>query len=81
MPRYFIHNGTEKEGPYEKDELRAKVIKPNTPVWCEGMMDWTEASKVDPLQSAASILADFGYVGHCHGLAGRVEFLARDADL
>lgn len=54
MKRYYLHNGTDKEGPFEKEELRAKVIKPNTPVWTEGMNDWTEASKVDDLRDLFS---------------------------
>lgn len=54
MKHYFIHNGSDKEGPFDKDELRAKVIKPNTPVWCEGMPDWTEASKVEELKDLFS---------------------------
>lgn len=50
MGRYFIHNGTDEDGPFDKNELRARTIKPDTPVWCEGMTDWTAAGAVDDLK-------------------------------
>lgn len=50
MSKYYIHTGEREEGPFDKDELRAKVIKANTMVWTEGMGDWTEAGKVDDLK-------------------------------
>ncbi|MBK7382075.1 MAG: DUF4339 domain-containing protein [Flavobacteriales bacterium] len=50
MAIYFIHNGNDKEGPFDKDALRAKIIKANTQVWCEGMADWVDAGSVEELK-------------------------------
>lgn len=50
MGKYYIHTGEKEEGPFDKEELRAKVVKATTMVWAEGMGDWTEAGKVDDLK-------------------------------
>ena len=50
MRKYFIHNGQQEEGPFEKEVLRAKVIKPTTHVWYEGLVDWTPAADIDELK-------------------------------
>jgi len=50
MAKYYIQNGNDKEGPYEKPELQAKIIKASTQVWCEGMIDWGPAGTVEELK-------------------------------
>lgn len=51
MSRYYIHNGQAQEGPFSIEELAAKNIKPDTPVWYEGLQEWTTAKDVEELKS------------------------------
>ncbi|GIZ08143.1 DUF4339 domain-containing protein [Flavobacterium sp. UMI-01] len=51
MNSYFLHNGIESSGPFTLEELKSKNIKPNTPVWCQGMPDWKTAAEVEELKS------------------------------
>ncbi|MEO8588021.1 MAG: DUF4339 domain-containing protein [Flavobacteriales bacterium] len=55
MTKYHIHNGQQQEGPFDKEELRAKVIKPTTLVWYEGASDWIEAGKIDELKDLFTV--------------------------
>lgn len=51
MRKYFLHNGTEQQGSFSIDDLKARNIKKETPVWCEGMTDWTPAGNVEELKN------------------------------
>lgn len=56
MKKYYLHNGSENIGPFDIDELKEKKISRDTPVWCEGMMDWKNASEVDELRGILSAI-------------------------
>ncbi|WP_418262942.1 GYF domain-containing protein [Flavobacterium faecale] len=56
MNSYFLHNGTESSGPFTIEELKTKNIKGNTPVWCQGMPDWTTAAEVEELKSLLMVI-------------------------
>lgn len=49
MKRFYLHNGTEQEGPFDITDLKTKRVKKETPIWHEGLSDWTTAGKVDEL--------------------------------
>ncbi|OGS77006.1 MAG: hypothetical protein A3G95_00240 [Flavobacteria bacterium RIFCSPLOWO2_12_FULL_31_7] len=51
MNKYYLQNGSESIGPFTIEELKAKGITSSTPVWCEGMSEWTNASSVPELSS------------------------------
>lgn len=51
MNKYYLHNGSENIGPFTLEELKQNNITRNTPVWYEGMSDWTEAGTIDELKS------------------------------
>ncbi|RYE36029.1 MAG: DUF4339 domain-containing protein, partial [Sphingobacteriales bacterium] len=46
MQTYFISNGTIQEGPFTLEDLRNKRLTGDTPVWYEGLTQWTTASRV-----------------------------------
>ncbi len=50
MNKYFIQENGNQKGPYTIDELKATIIKRETPIWCEGMDDWKEAKDIDELK-------------------------------
>jgi hypothetical protein len=51
MKTYYLHNGSENEGPFDFEELKSKKINRTTPVWREGMEDWKTAGEVEELKS------------------------------
>lgn len=51
MKKYFLHNGTEQQGPFDLEDLKTKSIKKDTSVWHEGLTDWTPADKIDELKT------------------------------
>jgi hypothetical protein len=51
MKQYYIHNGQSEIGPLNQDELKAHQLNKNTPVWYEGLENWTTAGNIDSLRS------------------------------
>ena len=49
MKKYYLHNGTESSGPFDIEELKAKKITPQAPVWFEGMEKWKIAADIPEL--------------------------------
>lgn len=47
---FFIIKNYEQQGPFTLEQLGGMSIMPDTPVWCEGMSDWTIAGNVPELQ-------------------------------
>lgn len=56
MKKYFLHNGTEQQGPFDIDELRARHIQKDTPIWYEGLGEWTTAGTIDELKELFKIV-------------------------
>ena len=48
--KYFIIENNQQQGPFSIYELKDKGINSDTPVWAEGMNDWTPAGKVEELR-------------------------------
>lgn len=48
---YYINENGQQYGPFTIDQLRMRGITGETPVWCEGMPQWTKAQKVPELYS------------------------------
>ena len=51
MRRYFIHNGFSEVGPFTIDKLKEHQLKSDTPIWYEGLQNWTIAGNIDELKS------------------------------
>lgn len=49
MKKYYLHDGTNQQGPFDLEELRARRISRETPVWYEGLADWTIAGNIPEL--------------------------------
>ena len=52
--KYFIIDGTEKLGPFTIQQLKELHIKRTDLVWHGGLINWTEAEKIDELKSLFS---------------------------
>ena len=50
MKLYFTNNGEIQEGPLTIDQLKLKDLTLDTPIWFEGLEDWTTVSKVEELK-------------------------------
>jgi hypothetical protein len=50
MRQYYLHDGSSEQGPFSLEELQEKQLKPDTPVWHEGLESWTTASQVEELK-------------------------------
>jgi len=50
MKKYFIHNGTDQQGPFDIEDLKAKFVNRETSIWYEGLTDWTNADNIDELK-------------------------------
>jgi len=55
MKQYYIHNGTEQQGPFTIDDLKSKNISNNTYIWYEGLTDWITADKIDELKDLINL--------------------------
>lgn len=51
MKKYFLHNETEQQGPFDLDDLKTRKISKQTSIWYEGLQEWTTADKVEELKS------------------------------
>jgi GYF domain 2 len=51
MKKYFLHNGTEQRGPFDIADLKSENISKETPIWFDGITEWTSASKIEELKS------------------------------
>ena len=51
MRKYFIHNGETENGPFDIEQLKSMQIKSETPIWYEGLQNWTIAGNVEELNS------------------------------
>ncbi len=50
MKKYYFNDGTSQQGPFTLEELQAKNITAETPVWYDGLPDWTTAGQVEELK-------------------------------
>lgn len=50
MKKYFLHIDNKVEGPFILEELKLKNLRNDTPVWYEGLAEWTTAEYVQELQ-------------------------------
>lgn len=50
MKKFYLHNGTEQTGPFDIDDLRSKNINKDTPIWYDGLSEWTKANNIDELK-------------------------------
>jgi hypothetical protein len=58
MKKYYLHNGKEKEGPFDLETLKHKNLANDTPIWYEGLADWTIAENVYELKDLFPMLND-----------------------
>src|ERR1700690_1322484 len=50
MPQYYIYDGQMKKGPFNLEQLKSQTLNKETPVWFEGLKDWSMAGNIDELK-------------------------------
>ena len=55
MKIYFLHNGTEQEGPFDIKDLKGKEVNADTPIWFEGQVEWTTVKEVPELKELMKV--------------------------
>lgn len=50
MKKYYFNDGTSQQGPFTPEELKEKNITAETPVWYDGLPDWTTAGQLEELK-------------------------------
>jgi hypothetical protein len=50
MEKFYIQTTGVQDGPFTIEQLRDKNISSQTPVWFEGLSEWTTAGKIDALK-------------------------------
>lgn len=54
MKKFFLHDGTQQQGPFDIDDLKTKNLSRDSHIWYEGLSAWTTAGSVDELKSLFS---------------------------
>ena len=49
MAKYFIHDGQNEKGPLGIEQLKLEFLKNDTPIWYEGLDNWTTVEEVKEL--------------------------------
>ena len=47
MTQYFIHDGQNEKGPLDFEQLKFETLKKDTPIWYEGIENWTTVGEVE----------------------------------
>jgi TM2 domain-containing membrane protein YozV len=55
MKKYYLHDGQLHTGPFSIEELRNKSITATTPVWYQGLAEWTAAGSLLELSEIINI--------------------------
>ncbi|MES2131627.1 MAG: DUF4339 domain-containing protein [Bacteroidota bacterium] len=55
MRKYYYHDGSDQKGPFTIEELKTEKLVLDTPIWYEGLSEWTKASVVTELESLFKI--------------------------
>ena len=50
MKNYYIHDGQQHHGPFSFAELESRNVDAATPVWTEGLGDWSTAGEMPELR-------------------------------
>lgn len=50
MKQYYLHNGQENIGPFNKKQLKEQKINKDTPIWSEDMNEWKKAGEIVELK-------------------------------
>lgn len=50
MKKYYLHNDSIQQGPFDIEELKTKNISKETPIWYDGLSEWMTVENIDELK-------------------------------
>lgn len=50
MTQYYFHDGQQEQGPFDIEQLKSQTLKKDTPIWYDGLENWTTIGEVDELK-------------------------------
>ncbi len=50
MKKYYLHDGTAQLGPFDLEDLKTMNISKDTPIWHEGLSEWTTVERIGELK-------------------------------
>ena len=50
MRQYFIHDGQSEKGPLDIEQLKLETLKKETPIWFDGLENWSIVGEVEELK-------------------------------
>lgn len=50
MKQYYLLEGDSQIGPFTLDQLKTQKITPSTPIWFEGLSEWTTVANMSELK-------------------------------
>lgn len=51
MRQYFIHDGQNEKGPFDLEQLKLETLKNDTPIWYDGLENWTTVGQLEELKN------------------------------
>ncbi|MEI2675468.1 MAG: DUF4339 domain-containing protein [Chitinophagaceae bacterium] len=57
MKKYYLHNGTDHQGPFDLEELKLQGINKKTLIWYDGLTEWVTAGELDELKEVITSIA------------------------
>ncbi|MCX8470466.1 MAG: DUF4339 domain-containing protein, partial [Chitinophagaceae bacterium] len=51
MKKYYLHNGQVESGPFDIEQLKEMNLNSDTPIWYDGLSEWTTIKNVYELKS------------------------------
>ncbi len=50
MTQYYFHDGQQEQGPFDIEQLKSQTLKKDTPIWYDGLENWTTVGEVEGLK-------------------------------
>lgn len=50
MKKFYLHDGSNQLGPFDIEDLKDRNVINSTPVWYEGLSEWTTADQIEDLK-------------------------------
>lgn len=59
MKKYYLHDGQAQQGPFSIEELKEKQLSKATPIWFDGIENWTTVGEVEALKEIVNVPPPF----------------------
>lgn len=57
MKKFYIHVDSKQLGPFDIEELKSYALTKDTPIWYEGLSEWTTMENIEELKELITIVS------------------------